>query len=117
MEPCNSPVRHAGPHSQLMLTGVAVFFTQGNVLAFSVFLGPSDLGLGRRLQNLSHRSSQSLTAANQLFCGKDPNTFNFSLFDYLVLFLKAALSSSTLQQGLTFHQPLFLSGEKPFSQH
>lgn len=30
---------------------------------------------------MSHRRCQNLTAANQLFCGMDPNTFNFFLFD------------------------------------
>lgn len=36
------------------------------------FQGPGDFELGRRLQNPSHRGSQSLTAANQLFSAKDP---------------------------------------------
>lgn len=62
-----------------MLTDMAVFITQ----AVLHFLGLSDLELGR---NQCHRRSKSLTGANQFFHGKDPNTFNFSLFDSLVLF-------------------------------
>lgn len=50
------------------------------------FQGPGDFQLGRTLENLSHRGSQSLTAANQLFSAKDPNLFNFSLFHSLLLF-------------------------------